>query len=98
MVALIQGARAIHTNIWKNGEDIHCLHYILVPKPWEIVHEAEDSSSEGVMNRWWWEKYDQMLTSKGSTLKEDGIQGEVPYLAPLVARRTSKDEGPPEPR
>jgi hypothetical protein len=39
------------------------------------------------MYRWWWEKYDQMLKSKGSTLREGGEEGEEPYLATLVARR-----------
>ena len=42
------------------------------------------------MNGWWWEKYDQMVESKGSGLSEDGTEGEGPYLTTLVARRTSK--------
>jgi len=95
--ALIQRTRTIHTNIWKNDEDIHCLHYILVPKPWDCVQKVSDGSSEGVINCWWWEKYDQMLKSKGSTLREDGIEGEESYLATLVARRTSKDGVPSKP-
>ena len=44
------------------------------------------------MNRWWWEIYDQMLRLKGPKLREDGTEGEEPYLATLVARRPSHVE------
>jgi len=42
------------------------------------------------MNDWWWEKYDQMLKSKGSGLIEDGTEDGGPFLTTLVARRTLK--------
>jgi len=52
--------RYIHPDMWSDDE-VRCLHYILPDKPWQSrVTSPESEKQLGVMNRWWWEQFDQL--------------------------------------
>ena len=44
----------VHDPIWRDDE-VKCVHYILSPKPWDVIHmkEEEWDQREKVPNSWW---------------------------------------------
>ncbi|KAH9857925.1 glycosyltransferase family 8 protein [Lenzites betulinus] len=55
--------RIIHAELWRD-EEVRCVHYILSDKPWRARPEAADPQYV-VLNRWWWEVYEQLREEMG---------------------------------
>lgn len=50
----------VHPDLWADHE-IRCLHYIFADKPWQSRITPQDLEPRfKVMNRWWWERFDQL--------------------------------------
>jgi len=75
--------RDTHPDLWQNGSDIKCLHYILDDEPWRIPPNmrAELPDARQDITNQWWDRYDCLRTQ----MLLSGMDVEATYLSGLVA-------------
>ncbi|KAF9015284.1 nucleotide-diphospho-sugar transferase [Cyathus striatus] len=64
--------RVIHPQEWSD-EHIRCVHYILHDKPWRSRITPPESIDYELVNSWWWEQFDEVVTDMKNS-DEEGVQ------------------------
>jgi len=77
--------RSIHPNEWRDDE-VRCLHYILPDKPWQSRVPPKLQPELDVLNKWWWQRFDQL----GDEMKAADPEGWSLVLASVDTETTSK--------